>query len=366
MQEIPGASNAEVSKVVQPPTTAARVVWVEYLAILGAFAVVWLHVSSGVVLNAADSYTWWVGNISISLVQWPVPIFVMVGGYFMLDPNKNYTLVSFYKKRASRLIAPLVFWSLFYVAFHTAQRYAFNEPTTLRNIIGPILVGRPSFHLWYLYMLVGLYLVTPFLRKIVSSSSQRELVFFCVMWFLFAMFVGMANYFYFGIYDSMTNGSTFITWFLEYIGYFVAGYLLVRSDKIKLGLIALIGIFCGTIIITAIGCYFLTQRYSFNVGQFFDSMSNPFIVIMSISIFLIAKKLLIKVPKIKFLEGISTSALGVYVMHPFFIICLGYLGFDALNFNPVLGIPLVMVCVFLICLILSEVIKRIPYFNKVI
>jgi surface polysaccharide O-acyltransferase-like enzyme len=58
--------------------------------------------------------------------------------------------------------------------------------------------------------------------------------------------------------------------------------------------------------------------------------------------------------------------LGVYVMHPFFIICLGYLGFKATNFNLLIGIPLVTLCVFFICLVFSEAIKRIPYLNKII
>jgi surface polysaccharide O-acyltransferase-like enzyme len=141
-------------------------------------------------------------------------------------------------------------------------------------------------------MLVGLYLFAPFIRKIVSSTSKRELGFLCIMLFLFSMLVDAANFFHFDIYIPVFIGPLFITWFLSYLGYFLAGYLLGRIIDIKIRLFSLIDLLIASISLTAVGCYLLTARYSFDLGQFFISYFNPTIVVMSISVFLIAKKLL--------------------------------------------------------------------------
>ncbi len=346
--------------------TSARIAWPEYLTIASMFTVVWVHVTAGVIKNAPDSYVWWASNIAESVARWPVPIFVMLSGYFLLDPAKNYTIGSFYRKRVARVLIPIIFWSVFYIAFSLYQRYLAGQPVGLKHVIGPVVLGLPYYHLWYLYMLAGLYLFTPFLRKIISSSIKQELVFLCMVIFVFAMLVDAANFFYFRFYDTETNGSLFVTWSFSYLGYFLAGYLLGKVVDIKIGLSGLVCLLLLSMAATAIGIYMLTERYSYTVGCYFGSNLGPNVVITSLAVFLIAKRLSSKVVKAKFISNVSLSMLGVYVMHPFFIVCLGALGFKAINFNPVIGIPLVTVCVFLICLVLSEVIKRIPFVNRII
>jgi surface polysaccharide O-acyltransferase-like enzyme len=366
MQILPKVSGVDTDAATKLTVTPSRIAWLEYLTILGVFVVIWVHVSAGIMGSANTSFTWWVSHIADSMGRWPVPVFVMSSGYFLLDPTKNYTVIQFYKRRSSRILIPLIFWSLFYIAVQIIERYQGNQPVGWKNLIGPVLLGAPAYHLWYLYMLVGLYLFAPFIRKMVSSCNKQELVFICILLFLFSIFMGIANFFYYGIYDEMTNNSLFIIWFLGYLGYFLAGYLLGRVIDIKIGLYALFSILVVSISLTAIGMYILTDRYSINLGHYFHNPSNPILIIMSISVFLIAKKLLARAPEIKLVASASMSMLGVYVMHPFIITRLSYLGLDAINFNPLIGIPLITVCVFFICLAVCEVIKKIPYVQRII
>ena len=206
----------------------------------------------------------------------------------------------------------------------------------------------------------------PFIKNMVAGSTKRERMFACGLLFLFAMLVDAANYFYYDYYNPVSHGSLFITWFLSYLGYFLAGHLLGRVIDVKIGLFSLVVILVGSIALTALGVYILTERYTYNQAEYMSSFLSPTVVAMSLAVFLIAKKVLPRIPHVRIIAGLSSSALGVYVMHPFFIYCLNEIGFSANKFDPIIGIPLVTLCVFLIALAFAEAIKRIPYIRRII
>lgn len=81
----------------------------DVLRVIGAFSVVWLHVSAVVVRNDPDlrSMTWWVGNVADALSRWCVPVFVMLSGAMLLD-GKIRQLQEFYTRCFMRLL-PLFF-----------------------------------------------------------------------------------------------------------------------------------------------------------------------------------------------------------------------------------------------------------------
>lgn len=91
-------------------------VWINNAKIVAMFAVVIVHVAATFVLNSPiGSSNWWVGNLYESAARWSVPVFVMLSGALLLHPNKQESLSVFYKKRLSRILVPLIFWSLFYL-----------------------------------------------------------------------------------------------------------------------------------------------------------------------------------------------------------------------------------------------------------
>ena len=92
-------------------------VWADNTRILAILAVIFLHVAATGVENADDlgSSQWWIANVYDSLVRWSVPVFVMLSGALLLSGNKTESIFAFYRKRAAKLLVPLVFWSLFFV-----------------------------------------------------------------------------------------------------------------------------------------------------------------------------------------------------------------------------------------------------------
>ena len=148
----------------------------DFLRVIAALAVVWLHVSGDVVGTNPDIHQlyWWTGNIVNSLTRWCVPVFVMISGSLLLNKPSDKDPSAFYRSSLPRILIPLAFWTLFYFLL---REWAGDQPSIFR-IAGDVLRGAPFFHLWFLYMIAGLYLATPFLRQIVVASSPATLGFF--------------------------------------------------------------------------------------------------------------------------------------------------------------------------------------------
>lgn len=58
---------------------------------------------------------WWISNVYDSISRWGVPVFVMVSGALLLDTSKQEGILTFYKKRLSKIFIPIIFWTAFYL-----------------------------------------------------------------------------------------------------------------------------------------------------------------------------------------------------------------------------------------------------------
>src|SRR5256885_496912 len=103
---------------------AGRRQWMDALRVLACLAVIVLHVSASVVIDFPDvrSLHWTVGNIGNAFTHWCVPVFVMLSGALLLSPAKQLPVTVFYRKRASRILIPLAFWSVVYTLLGAAQQ----------------------------------------------------------------------------------------------------------------------------------------------------------------------------------------------------------------------------------------------------
>lgn len=153
----------------------------DLLRIICAFAVVAIHVSSPfiwVMTNdpqyagmefKEDIFNNTVWNV---LSRFAVPCFVMLSGAFILANNKNAHFSYFYKKSFHKFFIPLLLFSfLYYLCSNIlilGRHLLIQKPDVLSwgVFFEPLLnwlKGGPFYHLWYMYMLVGLYLFAPVL-----------------------------------------------------------------------------------------------------------------------------------------------------------------------------------------------------------
>lgn len=335
-------------------------IWLDNSRILAIFCVVFLHVSAGVVLgNDVGTEYWWVGNVYDSSVRWCVPVFVMISGALLLDPNKQEDVATFYTKRLSRILVPIIFWSAFFLAWNFLKFAMKGGEPLIVDLLKSLLSGMPHYHMWFLYMIISLYLFTPFFRKIVTHSSKDDLLVFIAIAFVMAML----NY----AYSKFISGESklFINWFLLYVPFFFLGHL-IRQDNRNPRKSILWSTFIVSIIVTFYGCYFFAENSSLEYGLYFYGYLSVSVIPMSISLMYILKALDKPIINTYFTKKLSILTLGIYLVHPVILETIDYIQYGTRSLHPIVSVPVVSCIVFVISAGIAYVIYRTPFIRRII
>jgi len=335
-------------------------IWLDNSRIISIYAVVFLHVSAGVVLgNDVGTEYWWVGNVYDSAVRWCVPVFVMISGALLLDPKKQEDLVTFYTKRLSRILVPIIFWSAFFLAWTFLKGAMKGNELTAVDLLKKLLSGKPYYHMWFLYMIIGMYLFTPFFRKIVAHSSKNELLVFIAIAFVIAI----ANYAYGKFFSG--GSKLFINWFLLYVPFFFLGYL-IRQDNRNPKKSILWSLFITSMIFTFYGCYIVAMNSSLKHGLYFYGYLSVSVIPMSISLMYILKSWNKPVISSSFTKKLSILTLGIYFVHPVILEIMNAMQYGTGIFHPIVSIPVVTFIVFGVSTGIVYIIYRIPFIRRVV
>ena len=117
------------------------------------------------------------------LVRFSVPCFLMISGKFLLCKKSNREYIPFLRKHIGKIILPVVLVSLFGVLFSELNRCLLGDTDFLSPLISA-LKGRPYYHLWYVYTLIGIYFIVPVIISFKSIVSKRVYTLFGAIWFL--------------------------------------------------------------------------------------------------------------------------------------------------------------------------------------
>jgi surface polysaccharide O-acyltransferase-like enzyme len=310
---------------------------------------------------------WWTADVYGAIARTAVPLFVMLTGALLLQPSKTEEpLRVFFKKRWNRIGIPVIFWMIVFFAWNTLAR---GQPLTPTSIVDGVLVG-PYVQFWYVYLLIGLYLLTPVIRVVVAHANWSTARYFLLLWFIGTGVVSLLT---------LTSFSPQVVWFRDNVflitgmlGYFFLGAYITR---LKLRRFIKYLILVGGVVWTIFATYLLIGSLGEFYSTFFMDASSFSIILTSIAIFLILAAVpnqsLQKWPKAnKVLQTISANTLPIYLFHLIILETLqkGYLGIQisVTNINPVISIPLVTAITLLITLAIIVLIKKIPYVRRII
>lgn len=286
-------------------------VGLDFTRVIACFMVVILHVSAASEGPLANALLF--PNIYNSLVRSCVPIFLMLSGALLLI--KRESVANFYKKRFVRIFPPLFFWSGFYVCWNTfmGNGYANIYESLLAVIKGPVY-----FHLWYLYMLVGVYLFMPFLSKIYQTSTRCEKKIYLSLWFVVSSVIPFFSYFY----PSLGNISIVyeLSSFSSLGGYvFLGAYVFEnlcdysKSSKLRIDFV----MYFLSCLLTIIATYLLS-KHDGTLNQFFYSYLSPIVVLSSVFGFRLLITIGSRMSKYsRMLSVLSGCTLGIYCIHAF-------------------------------------------------
>lgn len=327
-----------------------KLVWADNLRAIATIAVITLHASSGLLLQygkVPDEY-WEIGCFFNGLGRFAVPVFVMLSGALLLD--KDLPVTDFLKKRFSRILYPFLYWSLIYISvslyFKSLHGYHFEWSKTSVWIIKQLLNGS-SYHFWYIYMILGLYLFIPVLGKWVRNCPRKEIYYFLAIW-------GFAQILDIPILEEFKSRIR-LDFFADYMGYLVLGYLLSKASfhqfkrKSLLFLTLSVSLLAFTVGMVIYDKYHPTHQ----AGNWF-SPTAPNIILLASSIFLFFRFTRIQNPVlISILAFISRYSYGIFLAHVLVLSRMANWWQIHWNFtHPALAIPLTT----LICLLVSTAI----------
>lgn len=276
---------------------------------VACFMVILIHISGWDFYQFSDQ--WWPTNVYDSLARFSVPAFFMISGALLL--TKEEPLADFLRKRALRILPPLLFWSAVYLQYYKML----GQGRSHGGWIATILSGPVEAHLWYLYAIAGLYAFMPMLRKIYLGSSEQEKRYFLLLWFIVAVL-------YPGLMKMLGKPpSAVAVYHLEnfggYAGYlFLGAYLVEQRKKMPLRIppAAWMAVFAAA----SLGTMLLTWRQSVHAGTpdaaFYDYLS-PLVVIASIAAFhfLLGARLAPGSLAGAVLGTVAANSLGIYCIH---------------------------------------------------
>lgn len=338
-------------------------IWLYNSRIIATLAVIIVHISTNIVKSSPiGSEYWWFGNLYESLSRWCVPVFVMISGALLLDQNKQEELSVFYKKRLSRILWPILFWSAFYLFWVFLKGIEKGDPPSIVALMKRLLSGKPYFHMWFLYMISGLYLFTPFFRKIIAHSTDLEIKFLVIFMFIIAALDLIYNKLY-----TDSDSILFIIRFIRYIPYFFMGYI-IRQTIIIPSKFVLFSIFIFSFLTTAFGCYLISILANLSKGLYFYHYLSVTIIPMSISIMFILKKFNNPLINEITARNISSLTLGIFLIHPLILEIINriYKAIGFITFHPALCVPVNTFFAFAISLMIAWIISKTPYVRRII
>ncbi len=343
-----------------------RIIYFDYLRIIAISAVMVLHIAGqnwrSVDVGTAD---WMVFNIADSVVRWGVPVFVMISGALLLGTEKPITTL--YKKNVLRIAIALVVWSMIYVLVAFYQ-----QDVSGQDLIRQIVNGH--FHLWFLYMIIGLYIISPLLRQIVLSEllTKYFLGLCVVITFLLPQLSSLMAFrheFGSGLLSGAISHFS-LTMPLGYVGYFILGYWLNKiriSVKTEL-IIYILGLLGFIFTITATA--YLSRRLDYAVDILYNNLTCN-ILLESVAVFVFAKKHLSNVPRrtcgMKWLLRLSSWSFGAYLVHALILEELNLkLGLNTRTYSAPVSLALIFVIVFVASFLISGILNQIPGVKKIV
>lgn len=340
-----------------------RLVYADLMRVAAMLAVVVLHISAGWMAEVpVGSSAWTVFNVYDGLMRWCVPVFVMLSGMFLLDPQKALSFRALFFRHILRIVLALAAWSVIYALFGLLLA---GGPITGARVVAALkdfIWGKLHYHLWFLPMIVGLYFLTPVLRAFVRGASRSDLHWF----FLLVFVVNMLLPTLLRLRPSMTVS----TWLdkldlrpvLGYVGYYVLGYYLKtyalgRAAEFSIYLLGLLGAAA-----TVWGTDALSRRAGVSDYTLYSYFS-PNVALMAVAVFVLFRYLLgvsEERSRRQSLAGLSSISFGIYLCHDLFIMLLRRFGLSTLSFPPAVSVPVLSLGVFLCAALTAWVLSKIP------
>lgn len=351
-----------------------RLLYVDVLRIFAVIGIIILHVSNGLLswldLENPLHFSFWKQSITYdSLFKWGTAVFLMISGVFMLKPEKTLDMKMFLKQKITRIFIPLIIWVFLYKFIIFPDQYDLFIVADYFNILVEVFQGNVHYHLWFVYMIFCMYLITPVLSVFLNKASDSQLKYYFVFWFITTSLFPITNHL-------LGLPSTFETYIQlsTYSGFYMLGYYL-HSKNFKLPLNRYL-LFFLFVFLNIMAIYWTSTS---KTNYLFSSRTSVFHVLNAILVFMFFRQvnwegIFIKEKSRKLISEISVLSYGVFLSHVMFIWLLdkGIFGFRIAGINLFgndvhvkYGFPVTIITVTLLSFTFSYLVSKSPVLKKI-
>lgn len=278
-------------------------------------------------------------------------LFFVISGSLLLPIKTDTT--TFLKKRLGKVIMPTLVFTILYIILNCING---EQQNILRTICSIPFSAQGHGVLWFMYTLIGLYLVAPIISKWLDSASKREVELYLLLWVITLCFPILK------LFVGINEGNTGVLYYFSgYIGYFILGYYLKKyPESISLKKLIIPDIIA---IITPIA--FKVMHIEIDFYSMFWYLSI-FVALLCTTIYVLISKIKIK-KRGGIVELISNLSFGIYLIHiavmRFFIWELDFI----ININNyILQWIMVVGLTFIISCSIAYVISLLPFGDYII
>lgn len=344
--------------------TSKRVLYLDMLRIFATIGVMVIHITSLPWQKiSVASFEWQVFNFLGGMVRWSVPAFVMISGALFL--GKENSIAKIYRKNIFHMITAYLFWSVLYAAIEFSQGLSLSS-----TIVQAVQV---HYHMWFLLMIVGLYMIVPFLKKIVESPSLTRYFLLLALICTFAIPQGISLL---SLVNENYGGAVNYVWetfdfhfTLGFVGYFVCGYYISSTDfsKKQRMLIYILGLsgIVSTILFSS-----LLSIHTGKANELFHGSFTINVMLESIGVFVFFKyhsgKRKVSASVERVIVKLSKYSFGAYLVHAMVIEQLRRMGLTSLSIHPLVSVAVITLIVFCVSIAVSWICNHIPKISKYI
>ena len=323
-----------------------HIVWLDVVRFVAMFTVVCCHCTDpfnfypGTAPNIDEIKLW--GAIYGALLRPCVPLFVMITGALLLPVRGEVSV--FYKKRIPRVLWPFLIWSVIYNLFPwitgllgikpeiILDFFPYSGEEVMRQSLSisldyiaqiPFNFSIVDVHMWYIYLLIGLYLYLPVFSAWVEKASDKAKLWFLGAWAVTLLLPYYNQFVAQYLWGTCSwNAFGMFYYFAGFNGYLLLGHYLRNLDW-KLGKILAIGLpmFVIGYAVTFFGFRYITAlpEYSDEMLELFFTYCSLNVVMMTIPVFMLCKKVSFRSEGIKkALANLTLCGFGIYMIHYFF------------------------------------------------
>ena len=334
--------------------------WIDLARAVCAVGVIAIHVFAGFDFSAVPPVrlALW-QTLQIVLGRFAVPAFLLITGYLTLDPARTVDL----NKVKSHVMRLLLLLGTFGLAFCVIEAFATKgiSLSSIASAVYALLCGNSWDHMWYLYVLLGLWLLMPLWRYLATTCSREEYRWVLIVLFICTLCIYCIDWvIWIDLYSPVAIGIPAPFYLL--MGGYVRRFVPERVGRLREAA------FASLVILVVLSAGYTVARGNYAV--YFVHYSNPLIAVFALAVLDELRNLDIEALRRQkwwlAVELISRESLGIYILHPVLI----NVAYKALGATPAVMPPFWAVVIWVAALVFgygaSRLLREVPLFKDIL